>query len=126
MMEIIKDLPDDTVGIISRGKITAKEYEAVIIPAFEEKFKTHDKLNALFVMEDYEGVELAALWDDACFGIKHWSGFKRLALVTDMDWAKSAAAFVAWMIPAEVRVFTMSEIDQARNWVAGLPLEDAA
>ncbi len=126
MMEIIEDLPEGTVGIVMRGKITAEEYEHVVIPAFKAKFETHEKLNALCVIEDFEGAELAALWDDACFGIKHWFGFKRMALVTDVDGVKNATAFFAWMIPAEVRVFSLHEMDQARAWLAGLPIEDAA
>lgn len=118
MMELIKDLPDDVVGIAARGKITAEDYEHVVIPSIEKKLKEHDKIKLLFVMSHFDGMELAALWEDATFGLKHWTDFSHLALVTDEEWTKNMTAFFAWMVPAEVRVFTVGEEEAARAWLA--------
>ena len=126
MMELIEDLPADTVGIASRGKITQEDYERVIIPAVEKRLKTHDKIKLLYVMEQFDGMELAAMWEDTTFGIKHWTDFSHLALVTDVDWVRHMTAFFAWMIPAEVKMFPDGEVEAARLWLATAAQKKAA
>ena len=92
-MEVIQDLPEDVVGIAAKGKITHGDYQKVVIPAIENKLKAHKKIKMLFIMGDFEGMELQALWDDTAFGLKHWSDFTHLALVTDEEWIKNMTAF---------------------------------
>lgn len=56
-------------------------------------------------------------------GLRAWvrdhSAWKRFAFVTDVGWlAKTMRAF-AWLAPGEVRVFSLGELNAARDWVAG-------
>ncbi|MFP4314258.1 MAG: STAS/SEC14 domain-containing protein [Alphaproteobacteria bacterium] len=120
MMEIIEDLPDGVVGIATKGKITHEDYQNVVIPGIEKALETHDKVSVMFILEDLPGMEMAALWDDTKFGLQHWRDFKRMALVTDLDWVRNMTAFFAWMIPAEVKMFALDQEQEARNWVSGL------
>lgn len=126
MMEVIEDLPEDVVGIAARGKITAEDYEQVVIPAIEAKLKTHDKIKLLFHMGQFEGMEIAAMWEDARFGLAHWTDFTHLALVSDDSWVRNMAAFFAWMIPAEVRLYSAAEADDARLWITTAQMSEAA
>lgn len=126
MMEIIQDLPEDTVGLAGKGKITHEDYQQVVIPAIEAKLKEHEKINLLFFMPDFDGMEMLAMWDDAQFGLKHWHDFSKLALVSDEAWIKNMTAFFAGMMPAEVRVFDTDEMESARNWLAGIEKQAAA
>ena len=68
-------------------------------------------------LEDIEGMELSAMWEDTAFGLKHWSDFKRLALVSDVEWVSGMTAFFGWMIPAEVKTFKEKDVAAAREWV---------
>ena len=43
----------------------------------------------------------------------------RSAIVTDIHWMAQATRLFAWMIPGEVRVFPLAELEQAKAWVAG-------
>ncbi len=118
MMEIIADLPDDTVGIASKGRITEEDYKKIIIPAIEQALENHDKIKMLFNLSDMEGgMELTAMWEDFTFGVKHWTDFSHLALVTDIEWVKNMTAFFAMMVPADVKVFASSEEPAAREWL---------
>lgn len=117
-MEIIKDLPDGVVGIAAKGKITHEDYIHNVIPAVEKGLEHHEKINFLFHISDFDSMELAVMWDDTKFGLSHWTDFSKIALVTDEIWVKNMTAFFAWMIPAEVRVFSLDEADQARAWLA--------
>jgi len=118
MMEVIEDLPAGVVGIAAKGKLTHEDYTHTVIPAIEKALEHHHKVSVLFHLPEFEGAEMAALWDDTAFGLKHWSDFKRIALVTDEEGARSAMAFFAWMIPAEVKVFPTHDMDHAREWLA--------
>jgi hypothetical protein len=119
MYEVLEGLPDNVLGIKSSGHITHEDYEKVLIPLAEEKFDAHGKIKILFVLEDFDGADLRAMWDDTAFGLKHWTGFTNIAIVTDLSWAQSMIAMFAPLIPAEVRVFNGSELSSATDWIVG-------
>ena len=80
----IPDLPDDVLGFTAKGKVTANDYEAVIIPAVEALFSRQSKVRFLYHLgEDFTGFEAAAVWDDMKLGLKHLAGWERVALVSD-------------------------------------------
>jgi hypothetical protein len=43
----------------------------------------------------------------------------RSAIVTDIHWMARATRLFAWMIPGEVSVFPLGELERAKAWVAG-------
>ena len=69
------------------------------------------------VGEQSTGYELEALWDDGAFGIKHWRHFERVAVVTDRAWLRAAVTMFAPLIPATVRLFAVSELPAAKDWI---------
>lgn len=118
MMNVIEDLPAGVVGIAAHGKITHEDYQNVLSPMLETAIDANDKkINFLYVIESYDGADMEALWDDTKLGIRHWSDFNRIALVTDVDWIKNTTHMVGWMIPAEIKQFKLADIEAARNWV---------
>jgi hypothetical protein len=50
---------------------------------------------------------------------KNRSAWRRIALVTDVDWIVKAMKMFSWLTPGEVRTFGLEESEQARGWVAG-------
>jgi hypothetical protein len=119
MYEILEGFPDNVLAIKSSGQITHEDYADVLIPLAEEKFEAHGKIKILFVLDDFDGADLRAMWDDTAFGLKHWTGFTHMAIVTDISWAQSMAAIFAPLIPAEVRVFNGAELPAATDWIVG-------
>jgi hypothetical protein len=72
MVEKIPDLPENVLGFTASGTVTANDYETVIIPAVEAMFVRQGKVRFLYHLgEDFSGIEAAAAWDDAKFGLKH-------------------------------------------------------
>ncbi len=51
--------------------------------------------------------------------MEHHSKFKRIAVVSDRDWVAHAMHAFAWMIPGELKVFGLGELDAAKEWAAG-------
>ena len=45
--------------------------------------------------------------------------WKRIALVTDIEWMRHMTDLFGWITPGETRTFSLSERDDAKAWVAG-------
>ncbi len=119
MVETIPGLPDNVLGFSAKGTVTADDYESVIIPAVEAMFCRHPKVRFLYHLgEDFTGFEAAAMWDDAKLGLKHFSGWERMAVVSDVDWIRGAIRVFGLAIPGHVRVFHNREITEATEWIS--------
>jgi hypothetical protein len=119
MIEKISDLPDNVIGFSARGTVTSHDYESVIIPAVEGMFTTQGKVRLLYQLgDDFSGFEASAMWDDTKLGLKHFSGWEKVALVTDIEWVRWALKIFGLAMPGHVRVFENSEIAKARQWVS--------
>ena len=119
MVERIPDLPDNVLGFSATGTVSAKDYESVIIPAVEALFARQIEARFLYHLgEQFSGFEAAAMWDDAKLGLKHLSGWERVAVVSDVEWIRAAVKIFRLAIPGQVRVFHNRELADARRWIA--------
>jgi len=118
MVEQIPGLPDHVLGFTAKGKVSADDYESVIIPAVEALFARHAKIRFLYHLgHEFTGFEAAAAWDDTKLGLRHLAGWERMAVVTDVEWIRAAIKVFALAIPGHVRVFHDRELDEARRWI---------
>jgi hypothetical protein len=117
MLKLIEGLPPDVLGIDASGKVTHEDYRKVLIPAAEAKM-IHGPVKMLYVAgPEFSGYELEALWDDAAFGLKHWRQFSRIAMVTESAWLRAAATMFSPFFPSEIRLFKISELAAAKDWI---------
>ncbi|WEN13730.1 STAS/SEC14 domain-containing protein [Rhodanobacter sp. AS-Z3] len=118
MISQIEGLPAGTLGFRAHGQVTADDYESIIVPDVEAAFALNRKLRLLYVTaEDFTGFDPGAMWNDAKLGARHFSGWDRVALVTDVPWLRVTAATFSFAIPAQVRLFHAAEIEQATAWI---------
>jgi hypothetical protein len=118
MIELIEGLPAGTLGFRASGQVTASDYERVIVPDVEAAFALNRKLRVLYVTaENFTGFDPGAMWDDLKLGMRHFSGWDRVALVTDVPWLRSTTSAMSFMLPAEIRLFHLSEQDEAKRWI---------
>jgi hypothetical protein len=119
MVEQIPNLPDNVLGFTAKGKVTADDYESVIVPAVEALLSRHGKIRFLYHLgRNFSGFEAAAVWDDTKLGLKHIAGWERMALVSDIEWIRAAVKLFGLAIPGHVRVFHDHELAEAKQWVA--------
>jgi len=118
MIKELHDLPGDVVGFEASGEISASDYRDVVLPALERAF-AGGEVRFLIVMTDFKGMSGGALWQDLKVGIGHLRGWKRIAIVTDIEWVTHLTGLFGWMTPGETRVFPLAEREQAVAWVAG-------
>lgn len=117
----IENLPENIIGIEISGKITHKDYAEILIPLVEGDLAAQGSVKMLVVLgPDFGGIELAALWDDTKFGLKHWHDISHIAFVTDEGWARALTTMLAPVFPGAIRVFSLAEREAAREWVTGI------
>ena len=119
MIESIPGLPDGVLGFNAKGAVTAKDYETIIIPAVEAQFARQKKVSFLYHLgKEFTGFEVAAMWDDTKLGLKHFSGWEKMAVVSDVGWVRVAIEAFGLAMPGRVRVFHDNELAEARQWVS--------
>jgi hypothetical protein len=120
-MHVIKelsDMPPGVIGFEAAGKLKAEDYRDVVLPALEQAAARGD-VRFVIVMSDFDGMSGGALWQDLKLGIEHLRAWKRIALVTDIEWMHHLTDLFGWMTPGETKVFTIAERAAAITWVAG-------
>lgn len=119
MLTIMNDLPDNVLGISAEGKVTGEDYKTVLIPAVEEKLKTHKKIRFLYHLGNgFTGFDLTAMLDDSLVGLKHLFAWEKCALVSDHKMIDIFVKFFGYLIPCQVRIFKENHLEKAKKWVS--------
>ena len=118
MIAELPDLPPGVIGFEVSGKLEAEDYRDVLLPGVERAASTGD-VRVVVVISGFDGLSAGAMWEDLKMGIEHWAAWKRIALVTDIEWMRNMTAMFGWMTPGEVKHFPMSEQAAAIAWAAG-------
>ena len=118
MIELIQGVPDNVIAFNATGKVTGDDYENVLIPAMEAALETHDKVRALGQFgPEFEGYEAEAMWDDTKVGMKHYTSWEKIAIVTDVEWMIRSVKVFGFLVPGEIKLFGNDQQDEAKAWV---------
>ncbi|MBY6092805.1 SpoIIAA family protein [Pseudooceanicola sp. 502str34] len=118
MIEITETTPEGIMEIRATGRVTEQDYESVLIPAVEKALAGEDKVRLLYqVGPGFEGYSAGAMWADARLGMRHWSGFDRVAVVTDSEMLAGSVKLFGFAMPCPVKTFDLEEVDEARRWL---------
>lgn len=117
MIKVLDDMPEGVIGIEASGTIRAEEYRDILLPALEAASEQGD-LRFVVVIPEFKGISGGALWEDLKVGVTHLRKWKRIALVTDIEWMSHLTSLFGWMTPGETRVFRLVERDAAIAWAA--------
>jgi hypothetical protein len=115
MIEVLPECNGNLLAVRAVGKLTRRDYREEIIPRFKAIFRDHGK--ARFLLEDFNGWEVAALWEDARFGLAHRRSFEKIAVVGAPAWVEFNLRLIALIIEGEVRMFPPSERSEAFSWI---------
>ena len=65
------------------------------------------------MFERWDGMSSGAAWEDLKVGMKNLTKWKRIALVTGLDWMITFVSLFGWMTPGELKRFPVAERGQA-------------
>jgi SpoIIAA-like len=122
MIETLPDMPAGVTGIRVSGRLRGDELRE-FEPAMEKLVKDGEIRIVEVIGSDYEGFGPGGLVEDLKVGFgalfHHHSAFKRIAVVTDKDWVAHTLHALAWMVPGELALFGLDELERAKDWAAG-------
>jgi hypothetical protein len=122
MIEVLPDMPQGVTGIRVSGRVGGKELRK-FKPVMEELSNSGDIRIVEVIASDYEGFGPGGFVEDLKLGFgalfQHHSAFKRIAVVSDKAWVAHTLHALAWMIPGELALFGLDELEQAKKWAAG-------
>lgn len=121
MITPMPDLPDGVIGFDVAGEIHADEYRDVLVPAIDKAIadRGDDGVRFVIAFDEYGGISGGAAWEDLKLGLHHLKTWKRIAVITDVEWMEHLVSLFGWMSPGETKVFPLSARDEAIAWVAG-------
>ena len=114
----LEGLPDGVIGFRFDGKLHAADYKDTLVPAIDDAVGQGQGIRIVLVFKDFDGVSGDAVWEDLKASISHLKHWKRIALVTDIDWMRHMTTLFGWMTPGELKRFPTTELDSAIAWAA--------
>jgi len=115
MIEIVKGLPDNILGIVAKGRVTKEDCSDVLRPAMERSLKRHERVRLYYeIGSRFPG----AGWEGLEIGLDRLPQWEKIAVVTDTGWVRQTVNALRFLLPTEVRVFTCLEANEGRAWIA--------
>jgi SpoIIAA-like len=122
MIELLQDMPKGVIGMRVSGRVSGDDIRE-FKPAMDELLNTEELRIVEVIAPDYEGFGPGGLVEDLKVGFgalfQHHSAFRRIAVVTDKEWVAHALHALGWMVPGELALFGLKELDRAAQWAAG-------
>jgi hypothetical protein len=116
-IEIIENADQKLVEVSASGKLSKEDYET-FEPAVTGFVDSIGKIKILFVMHDFHGWDLGAIWEDTKFATKHCRDIEKIAMVGDSAWEKWMAMVCKPFTMSSIKYFDAGELDAARLWLA--------
>jgi hypothetical protein len=121
IIEVLPDMPEGVTGIRVSGRLLGDDL-CEFKPAMEELLSGELRIVEVNA-SDYEGFGPGGLVEDLKLGFgalfQHHSAFKRIAVVTDKEWVAHTLHALSWMVPGELALFGLDEVERAKEWAAG-------
>ncbi|HEK21827.1 STAS/SEC14 domain-containing protein [Mucilaginibacter sp.] len=119
MLQFIKDLPAHVVGIHAIGEVTKEDVDRVLIPKIDELVKRQDEINYLLLLEtDVQNWSSGAWLDDIKMGIKNFTKWNKIAVVSDQKGVQWFTDAFHYFVPGKSKGFSLNELDEAVKWVS--------
>lgn len=123
MIEVLQDMPAGVTGFQVSGRVSGEDLKN-FKPAMDDMLGSGEDIRIVEVItSDYEGFGPGGLVEDLKLGLgtffTHHAAFKRVAVVSDKEWVVHTMHLVGWLMPGEVAVFGLNDLEQAKQWAAG-------
>ncbi|GJL62723.1 MAG: hypothetical protein NPIRA04_13770 [Nitrospirales bacterium] len=109
---------EDEAGVIELeilGHITKADIQ-LATSKLREAFSRHEKIRLIEIIRHFEGMDPSAVWEDLKL-IRDVGKFGHVAVVSDRGWVHGFSRIMDAIFSAEIRVFKLNDIEQARTWI---------
>jgi SpoIIAA-like len=117
MIKELGDMPPGVTGFEATATMRAEDYRDVVLPALE-RAAAGGEVRFVVVIPEFHGMSGGAVWQDLKVGVGHLRAWKRIALVTDIEWMSHLTTLSGLMSPGEIRHFPLAQRAEAIAWAA--------
>jgi hypothetical protein len=118
MLSKINELPPQVLGVLATGEVTQEDMEMILLPGLDELVKRTGQIRYLLVLDTgVQNFTLAAWWKDMVAGLRHYTDWHRIAVVSDqkaVEWFTDAFHLI---VPGKSKGFSPDELAQAKAWI---------
>ena len=115
-VELMENAEAKTLEVIVSGKLSADDYET-LEPGVDKLIESSGKIKILFIMHDFHGWDLGAVWEDIKFATRHCRDIEKVAMVGEKTWEKWMATICKPFTMSSIKYFDAGEDDAARQWL---------
>jgi hypothetical protein len=118
MIEFL-DFPDtNIVGVHLSDTLTEDDYEA-FAPQLRDQMEAHTTVRVLFEIEDVEGWEPEARWDDLTFDIRQVEDVDKVAIVGDDPWEPLVDKIELLFPSSLIQTYEDADREDGLEWLRG-------
>ena len=118
MITCSTDPADGVVELTVAGAIARPDYDAAV-REMERAIDSYGKLRLIEVIREVGAIDSSIWWQDIKWAYAHLKDVARCAVVTDKGWIGPVTRAVGALLAAEIRVFPLAGLEEARAWVRG-------
>jgi len=115
-LELKESVDKKLLEVECSGKLHKEDYEN-FEPAVEKLIEQVGKIIVLFIMHDFHGWDLGAMWEDTKFATHHYRDIEKLAIVGEKKWQEWMATVCKPFTSGAVKYFDAGEEAAARVWL---------
>ena len=119
MLKIIDDLPEYVFGLRAIGDVSGDEIKNILIPGLEALTEKFDEIYYILVLETKVKNFSAGAWvRDMITSLKHFTKWKKIAIVTNQTAVKKFADAFNYVSPGYAKGFSPNDLEEAIIWVS--------
>jgi hypothetical protein len=119
MLSLISGLPAHVVGVKATGEVDKNDFDNVLIPALDELVKRTGEIYYLLQLETPVSEFTAGAWmKDALVGLKHFTKWKKIAVVSDQKGVEKFTDAFSVLVPGKSKGYKPEELDEAKAWIS--------
>jgi hypothetical protein len=124
LIEPITDMPAGAIGFRVTGELSDADYGEVLAPALREAAAAGDVRLLLAADKGFDLGTLKSRFEelrgDPELNLGHSKDWRRVAIAADANFIYRAAfPALSQVIPVEVKLFGVDDVDKAKAWVTG-------
>jgi len=119
MLHKIENMPSYVAAFRATNEVSKADYDNVLIPELERADKAHGHIHLLMVLDTPSSNFTPVAWmQDAVQTLKHFTHWKKVALVSDEDGVRKLTNVAGFFVPGEAKGFTHTQLEEAKQWVS--------
>lgn len=119
MLTPIENLPAHVFGVKAVGEVSEGDLRNTLLPGLSRLVAKYGEIYYLLVLRTrIENFTAGAWLQDMIAGIKHFTRWRKMAIVTDQKSVEQFTDIFSYVSPGEAKGFSLSEMDEAISWVS--------